>query len=86
MHLAAITHHQLAEMFGADDDIDCECMLCHLPVGAKHGPVKWRLTWTWPGPYPTPGTDAILMCDPCYHDWIDHPDSFGGRPISAHRI
>ena len=27
------------------------------PVGAKHGPVEWRLTWTWPGPYPTPGTE-----------------------------
>ncbi len=49
-------------------DIECECMACHLPLDVKHGPVEWRLTWRFPGPYPEPGIDTMLMCDPCYRD------------------
>lgn len=67
-------------------DIECECMLCHLPRGQKHGPVQWKLTWRFPGPYPKPGTATMLMCNLCYLDWLNHPDEFGGFPDSSHKI
>lgn len=67
-------------------DIECECMVCHLPPGTLHAPVEWKLTWCFPGPYPAPGTDVMLMCDECHQDWIDHPEELGGYPVSSQRV
>ena len=32
MQLADVTRRELTEILASDDDIDCECMLCHLPL------------------------------------------------------
>jgi hypothetical protein len=50
MQVAVTSHPDLGEILRTDDDIECECMLCHLPLGENHGPVEWRLTWTWQAP------------------------------------
>ena len=68
------------------EDIECECMLCHLPLDEPHGPVQWKLTFRFPGPYPEPGTATMLLCDPCFRDWVDHPDEFGGFPEAGHKV
>jgi len=75
----------LTELVNADD-IECECMLCHIPLSAKHEPVEWTLTFRFPGPFPEAGSSTMLLCDPCYRDWVEHPDDFGGFPESSHRI
>jgi hypothetical protein len=67
-------------------DVECECMLCHLPIGAEHGPVEWKLTFRFPGPYPKPDLATMLMCDECYRDWADHPEEFGGFLDSSYRV
>jgi len=54
-----------------DKEIECECMVCDLPLGAKHEPVKWRVTLLFPGPYPYPGDSVMLLCDHCRDDWVD---------------
>ena len=54
-----------------DKEIECECMVCDLPLGAKHEPVKWRVTLHFPGPYPYPGDSVMLLCDHCRDDWVD---------------
>lgn len=69
-----------------DGDIECECMACHLPLDEEHGPVRWKLTWYFPGPYPLPGTETMLLCTPCYEDWIENPDELGGMPESSHPV
>lgn len=51
-------------------DIACECMLCDLPVGATHGPVEWSVTVDFPGPYPFPGRDVMLLCTHCKESWL----------------
>jgi len=75
----------IATMVGGGD-IECECMLCHLPLGEPHGPVRWKLTFRFPGPYPEPGVATMLMCDPCYEDWVKHPEEFGGFPNGGHKV
>ncbi|CAM4005427.1 hypothetical protein [Smaragdicoccus niigatensis] len=75
----------LVELVNAGD-LECECMACHLPLELKHGPVEWKLTWRFPGPYPVPGEDTMLLCEPCYRDWIEHPDELGGFPRASHRV
>lgn len=35
-------------------EIECECMVCDLPIGDKHEPVEWRVRLHFPGPYPGP--------------------------------
>lgn len=37
-------------------DVECECMLCHLAIGAKHGLVEWKLTFRFRGPTPGPAS------------------------------
>jgi hypothetical protein len=68
-------------------DIACECMLCDLPFGQRHEPVTWRLVWDFNRPPAVEhGEGAMLMCDHCFHDWVDNPDEFGGDPVRFHRI
>lgn len=52
-------------------EIPCECMVCDLPVGVPHEPVEWRVTLHFPGPYPLPGDEVMLLCDHCRNDWVD---------------
>ena len=52
-------------------EIACECMLCDLPAGDLHGPVEWRLSLYFPGPYPYPGTSDMVLCDHCKTDWTE---------------
>lgn len=59
-------------------EIDCECMLCHLPLSRQHDPVQWRVVVHFPGPYPAPGDEAMLMCDECKVQWTEHTDEFPG--------
>ncbi len=54
-----------------DREIDCECMLCDLPNGVHHGPVQWRVHLYFPGPYPTPGDEVMLLCGHCRDRWVD---------------
>lgn len=67
------TGPELAESAALDceltADVECECMLCDLPAGEDHGPVEWRVTLHFPGPYPLPGTSQMLLCDHCKCDW-----------------
>lgn len=67
-------------------DIECECMLCHLPLHVKHGPVEWRLTIHFPGPYPEPGDETMLLCAPCYADWRDKAAEKYAVAGRSHRI
>lgn len=55
--------------FGAE--IPCECMVCDLPLGEKHEPVRWFVRLYFPGPYPEPGESVMLLCDHCRDDWVD---------------
>jgi hypothetical protein len=50
---------------------DCECMLCDLPMGAVHAPIEWRVTVHFPGPYPTPGDEDMLLCQHCMREWTE---------------
>lgn len=68
------------------ENIECECMVCHLPVDEEHGPIEWKLTWRWPGPFPEAGVATMLLCDPCFRDWVDDPEFFGGAAESMHKI
>ena len=67
-------------------EIECECMVCHLPLDAVHGPVEWRLTVHFPGPYPESGSETMLLCTPCYEDWRDHADELYASVSRSHRI
>jgi len=49
---------------------ECECMVCDLPLGSPHGPVEWRVTVHFPGPYPEPGDADMLLCEHCMNDWV----------------
>ena len=53
---------EIADIVG-QDDIECECMLCHLPFGEPHPPIEWRYTVRFPGPYPEPGESTMLWYD-----------------------
>lgn len=75
----------LADLVGRGD-IECECMLCHLPLDVKHGLIEWKFTFRFPGPYPEPGVSTMLLCDECYRDWVNNPDDFGGFPESSHKV
>lgn len=75
----------LSELVGGGY-VDCECMVCHLPLDQEHGPIEWKLTWSFHGPYPSPGTATMLLCGICYDDWVSHPNELGGSPTSSHRI
>lgn len=55
-------------------EVSCECMLCDLPLGQTHGPVQWRVTVDFPGPYPFPGREDMLLCDHCKNSW--HADDW----------
>lgn len=61
----------------------CECMLCDLPLGQDHGPVRWRVTVHFPGPYPYPGQSDMLLCDHCKESWLsdDWPEPYGNFRI-----
>ena len=85
MTVIETTPVDLESLIGSGD-IDCECMLCHLPPGLPHGPVEWKLTFRFTGPYPKPGLATMLMCDPCQKDWVNHPQEFGGFPDGGHKI
>lgn len=66
-------------VFRADvAEVGCECMVCDLPLGQDHGPVQWRMTVDFPGPYPFPGTSVMLLCDHCKDSWLgdDWPEPF----------
>lgn len=75
----------LNELVGGTE-IECECMLCDLPLDEQHGPIEWRLTWSWPGPIPTAGTETMLLCDHCAREWVENPADFGGAAESMHRV
>lgn len=51
-------------------EVPCECMVCDLPEGSEHGPVRWNAIIAFPGPYPPPGEAAMLLCDHCKDDWV----------------
>ena len=59
-------------------DVRCECMLCDLPCGQDHGPVLWRMTLDFPGPYPAPGREDMLLCEHCKNSWLadDWPEPY----------
>jgi len=75
----------LNELVGGSD-IDCECMLCHLPIGQPHPPIEWRYTLRFPGPYPAPGTSIMLLCDPCKRDWEGNQGDFMGYAERLHKV
>lgn len=75
----------LASLVDASE-IECECMVCHLPFGAVHGPVEWRLTVHFPGPYPEPGDETMLLCTPCYEDWRDHAEDLYAIAGRSHKV
>jgi hypothetical protein len=52
-------------------DMDCECMVCDLPLHRRHEPVEWRVTLNFPGPYPMRGIEVMLLCDHCKGEWVD---------------
>lgn len=54
-----------------DLEIACECMVCDLPLSATHEPVEWRVALHFPGPYPLPGDEIMMLCDHCRTDWVD---------------
>ncbi len=51
-------------------EIECECMVCDLPLGSRHEPLEWRVTLHFPGPYPAPGNSDMLLCTHCKDDWV----------------
>jgi len=53
------------------DEPSCECMVCDLPEGAEHGPIRWNVVLWFPGPYPKEGEADMLLCDHCKDDWVD---------------
>jgi hypothetical protein len=67
-------------------DIDCECMVCHLPPGIDHSPISWKLNVKFLGNFTTPGTGTMLLCEECFRDWTEHPEDLDVRVVSAHRI
>lgn len=69
-----------------DDEVECECMLCHLTEEDLHPAVEWRYTVTFPGPYPEPGTETMLLCDPCLQDWLENQGSLMGQVERFHPI
>lgn len=68
------------------DDIECECMLCHLPLGEPHPPIEWRYTVRFPGPYPEPGVETMLLCDPCKRDWEENQGELMGHAEQIHTV
>ena len=50
-------------------DLPCECMVCDLPRNFAHGPIEWRVTVDFPGPYPLPRDAIMLLSDNCMRDW-----------------
>lgn len=75
----------ISELVGGPD-IECECMVCHLPLDAAHGPVEWRLTVHFPGPYPATDKETMLLCTPCYEEWRDHADELFAIAGRNHQI
>ena len=70
----------------ARSDVECECMVCHLPMGRVHGPVEWKLTVHFPGPRPEPGQETMLLCTPCYEDWRDNAASLLATAGHSHPV
>lgn len=69
----------------ADGEIACECMLCDDPEGHEQMPVLWRLVWDFSRPPAVKFRLAdMLLCDHCLHDWLNHPDDFGGDAVRFH--
>lgn len=83
--ITAISAEDLAE-FVYGSRLECECMVCHLPPNAVHGPVEWKLTVHFPGPYPDPGEDTMLLCTPCFEDWRDNADEMSCVAGFSHRV
>lgn len=83
---------ELTELSPADlasileDEVECECMLCHLPEGDPHPPIEWRYTVTFPGPYPEAGTETMLLCNPCLQDWIENQGTLMGHTDRVHPV
>lgn len=72
-----------------DREIACECMVCDLPLGQPHEPVEWRVHLHFPGPYPMPGDEVMLLCDHCRDDWVDgswNPPYDNFRVVSCIRV
>lgn len=76
---------EIAALVGGDD-IECECMLCHLPFGQPHPPIEWRYTVRFPGPYPAPGEETMLLCDPCKCDWEEDQGVLMGHAERIHKV
>ncbi|MDR7086841.1 hypothetical protein J2X11_001680 [Aeromicrobium panaciterrae] len=85
MKLLDVSPEALAQLVD-HGDIDCECMLCHLPFGEPHPPIEWRYTVRFPGPYPTPGVETMLLCDPCKVDWEESQGTLQGHAERVHRV
>lgn len=85
-------HDTVAAVEPAEDlghEPACECMLCDLPAGQEHGPVEWKVTVLFPGPYPYPGVSDMLLCTHCKEDWLgdDWPEPYGNfRVIRCLRV
>lgn len=70
-----------------EDRIACECMLCDDPDGHDEMAVEWRLIFDFNRlPAVEHGEGIMLLCDHCLHDWLDHPDDFGGDPVRYHPV
>lgn len=82
---ARVSPVDVADLVG-QDDIECECMLCHLPFGEPHPPIEWRYTVRFPGPSPEPGESTMLLCDPCKRDWEESQGTLQGYAERIHKV
>lgn len=69
----------------ARDTPPCECMACDIPLAHQHGPVSWKLSIHFPGPYPLPGDVVMLLCDHCMQEWTqgDWPEPYDNFVITS---
>lgn len=77
---------EVDEVVDLGSEIDCECMLCTLPLSMQHDPIRWRMVLHFPGPYPEPGEATMLLCHPCKEHWCDRPEDFGAEVAQVHLV
>jgi hypothetical protein len=82
-----LIRHEAATDIASAPALDCECMLCDLPLHQAHQPVQWRLVWDFNrAPAVVFDQASMLLCVHCLHHWLDDPDAHGGDPVRYHPV